>query len=120
MDREASCSSDLSAHSTGSSSDDTEIATPPIVRVEGSTTLKEQQGGLSFDRSNNGNGPRAHYRTTDMLQFEGRDHPNQVWICNRKPSSPLPGYIPTPSMTPGLDTHNQGEPHRLYNTHPSD
>ncbi|KAK9894754.1 hypothetical protein P389DRAFT_191003 [Cystobasidium minutum MCA 4210] len=100
MDRESSCSSDLS---NSSSSDETEIATPPVLRVEEVTS---KAAGLTFDRSNNtgnGNGTRAHYRTTDMLQFEGRQHPNQVWICNRKPSSPLPGYVATPSVTPGLD-----------------
>lgn len=79
LDREMSTSS--------SSSDETDIATPPT-----STTLSSPQQQLGCSKT----GPRAHYRTTEMLQFEGRDSPRQVWICSKAPSSPLPGYA-TPS-----------------------
>lgn len=99
LDREASTSSLES--STGSSSDETEIATPPAAGAGAAGAHSKQTLPLlQFDRTH-GPTARAHYRTTDMLQFEGRANPNQVWICNRKPSSPLPGYV-TPS-TPALD-----------------
>lgn len=40
---------------------------------------------------------RAHFRTEQVLAFEGRRDPREVWICDRAPSSPLPGALPDSS-----------------------
>lgn len=88
LDREAS---------TSSSSSGDELDTPP------STLSSSAHLAAGLAKS----APRAHYRTTDMLQFEGRASPRQVWICSRKPSSPLPGCV---SVTPAAEQPQQLQP----------
>jgi hypothetical protein len=95
LNRNDSTSSQDSNNSTSTSEDDEtdDLPTPPCPSSMTDNNSKPT-AALSFNRAGPG---RAHFRTVDMLQFEGRDNnPSQVWICNGKPRSPLPGYVPTP------------------------
>lgn len=117
---DSSLSTSASADSSSSSnaSEDPELATPPsepqqeavytcsceeAEKVEGdvdTTGLSSDTSLTTLDLSTSscGRKERRHYRSTKVLEFEGRHSPGQVWICSKKPRSPMPGWITPADM----------------------